>query len=85
MVEKLDVDRVIDLLDIVHKTVNLPNLGAINRAAIIELTETDAKLAEEQAEAKKKAEEEDARKAAEVAAKAAAEAKLKAEKEKQHA
>jgi hypothetical protein len=62
---ELDVDRVIDLLDIVHKTIHLPNLIAINREAIAELLKVNKEFEEAQLEDKKKAEEEAAMKEAE--------------------
>ncbi len=85
MAEEFNVDRVLDLLEVVHKTVNLPNLGAVNKEAMSELLKTNAGLEKKQAEDKKKAEEEAAKAAMEAKQKADAEAKLKAEKEKQYA
>jgi membrane protein involved in colicin uptake len=85
--EGLDAERINGLLEIVHKTRELPNLSAINGAAIIELMQINAEVAEAHAkaveEAKKKAGEEAAKKAEEEKKKQEAEAK-KAEPKKEH-
>lgn len=64
-----DAEKVLDLLEIVHKTKDLPTLSSLNQAAMVNLTIMSLDVAEEiavkQAAARKKAEEEAARKAAE--------------------
>jgi hypothetical protein len=59
---ELDAERIIDLLDVVHKTINLPNLAPLNAAAMAELgaivKEITDKLEKEKAELEKKPEEE---------------------------
>lgn len=68
-----DVPLVNALLDVVHKTRELPNLLAINGAAMSQLVQINTDLVEEQ----RQAAEENAKKEAEEAA--------KAQKEKQYA
>ena len=71
-----DAAKVSSLLDIVLKTVPLPNLRAVNQAAMEELVQINEELTKEQAaaaeQARKEAEEEAAAKAREAKEKEAA-------------
>jgi hypothetical protein len=62
---KFDVEEVVGLLDVVHGTKELPNLSAINKAAMVNLAviaaEIDEELEERAKEARRKSEEEAAK------------------------
>jgi hypothetical protein len=76
-----DAAKIAALLDVVLKTVPLPNLRAVHQAAMEELAEVNATLEKAQAEAAEEAK----KKAAEEAAAKAKEAKEKEAKEKEAA